>query len=129
MGTGFNLSEGDEAPFIPLSGGDENPDAGAVGADPYGHIDDRRFSATVAGDYIVGLQLLDTSDNGLDGLPIHSRSDILYVDFRAEAGPVPEPTTSALAGLGLGALWLGARKRMRFSQSASSASAKKQIDF
>jgi|GEM_PF-1131792 len=111
----YSLNVNESSPLIPLSGGDENPDAGTFGVDPYGHIDGRRFSATVAGDYIVGLQLFDTSDNGLDGLPIHSPSDILYVNFRAQTA-VPEPGTMALMGLGLGALWLGARQRMRASR-------------
>jgi uncharacterized protein (TIGR03382 family) len=105
----FNLNAGDVSSLIPISGGDENPDAGTFGVDPYGHIDGRRFSATVAGDYLVSLQLVDTSDNGLDGLPIHAPSDALTVDFRATS--VPEPGTGALAGLGLLAFaWLGFRR-------------------
>ncbi|HXI73820.1 MAG TPA: PEP-CTERM sorting domain-containing protein [Verrucomicrobiae bacterium] len=116
----YSLNVNESSSLIPLSGGDENPDAGTFGVDPYGHIDGRRFSATVAGDYIVGLQLFDTSDNGLDGLPIHSPSDILYVNFRAQT-VVPEPGTMALMGLGLGALWLGARQRMRASRVFANA--------
>lgn len=107
----YSLGIGDSSSLIPLSGGDDNPDAGTFGVDPYGHIDDRRFSATVLGDYIVGFQLFDTSDNGLDGLPIHTPSDMLYMDFRAVA--VPEPATTALIGFGLFGFWLMAFKRVR----------------
>ena len=124
----YILNTGDSSQLIPLSGGDENAFAGTFGEDPYGHIEDRRFTATALGDYIVGFQLFDTSDNGLDGLPIHSPSDILYVNFRAVLAPVPEPTTTAMISLGLGTLWLGTVKRMRFAKSGSSASAGQQSE-
>jgi hypothetical protein len=110
----YTLNPGDISPEIPLS--DVSLGAGDFGADPYGHIHGRRFTATVPGDYIVGFQLFDTDDNGLDGLPIHTPSDILYMDFRTA---VPEPSTNALAGMGLVAFGLMAFKRIRSERSKS----------
>jgi hypothetical protein len=91
----FNLSIGGTTatPDIPLSA----PGAGTSGADPYGHIHGRRFTATVLGDYILGFQLFDTTDLGAGGNPIHTPSEILYIQYSAVA--VPEPTTAATLGL------------------------------
>jgi hypothetical protein len=96
----YILNVGDSSSLVAISGGTDNPDAGTFGVDPYGHIHGRRFGATALGDYIVGLQLFDTSDNGLDGLPIHTPSDMFYMNFRAVA-TVPEPATVTLMGLAL----------------------------
>ena len=108
----FTLNVGDTTPLIALSSID-----GSFGSDPYGHIHGRRFSATTLGDYIVGLQLFDTSDNGLDGLPIHTPSDILYMDFRGVVATVPEPNSAALFVLGLAGFCLVAFKRTRSSRT------------
>lgn len=56
---------------------------GSPGADPFGHIHGRRFTATLPGIYKVGFQLFDTSTNGVGGGPIHTPSDVLYVAFEA----------------------------------------------
>ena len=56
---------------------------GESGADPYGHIHGRRFSATVPGLYVVGFQLVDTSSNGPGGGPLHPASDILPMYVQA----------------------------------------------
>jgi len=64
----FNLSEGD--PFDPES-------------DPYGHIHGRRFTLNKPGLYTLGLQLLDTANNGGGG-PVQSPSAITY--FYLQAG-------------------------------------------
>ena len=64
----YNLSEGD--PSDPES-------------DPYGHIHGRRFTCDKPGLYTVGLQLVDTSQNGPDGGPIHTPSDVTYFYFQA----------------------------------------------
>lgn len=69
--------------------------AGKVGADPFGHLHGRHFTADTEGLYTVGFQLFDTSVNGLGGGPIHTPSDVLYINFRA----VPEPSAFALLGL------------------------------
>lgn len=56
---------------------------GEAGADPYGHIHGRRFSATVPGLYVVGFQLVDTSSNGPGGGPLHPASDVLPMYVQA----------------------------------------------
>ncbi len=64
-----------------LSGGEDNPAAGTVGGDPYGHLHGRRFTADLPGDYIVAFQAVDTSVNGVGGGPIHTPSELLNVRF------------------------------------------------
>jgi hypothetical protein len=82
--------------------------AGAAGADPFGHIHSRRWTATSLGEYSVTFQLFDTSVNGAGGGPIHSASDLLTIRFSA----VPEPETWALAVVGTGALiWFVGRRK------------------
>ena len=56
---------------------------GSPGADPYGHIHGRRFTATKPGIYLVGFRTLDCSTNGIDGGPIHTPSDVLKFYFQA----------------------------------------------
>jgi hypothetical protein len=85
--------------------------AGMVGADPYGHLHGRRFSATEVGDYLVGFRIVDTSVNGLGGGPIHADSDLFLMTFRAAA--IPEPATLALLGVGALALGMQIRRRKR----------------
>ena len=53
------------------------------GADPYGHIHGREFTASAPGTYIVGFRAIDTSTNGPGGGPIHAPSNILPVRFQA----------------------------------------------
>lgn len=65
----INLSEGD--PFDPST-------------DPYGHIHGRRFTLSKPGLYTLGLQLVDTSNNGPNGGPIQSPSVVTY--FYLQAG-------------------------------------------
>jgi hypothetical protein len=64
----INLSEGD--PTDPES-------------DPYGHIHGRRFAVSKPGLYTLGLQLVDTSNNGPNGGPIHTPSAVTYFYFQA----------------------------------------------
>jgi hypothetical protein len=84
----YNLSEGD--PNDPT-------------ADPYGHIHGRRFTLNKPGLYILGLQLVDTSNNGLGAGPVQSPSEITY--FYLQAGLVlsdfsrPNSVTAARFGL------------------------------
>ncbi len=63
----FNLSEGNGAP----------------GADPFGHIHGRRFTATVPGLYTVGFRVFDISSNGTGGGPIHTPSDLYQINMQA----------------------------------------------
>lgn len=85
----FSLTlAGDTSPLWNLSGGTENPTAGQVGADPYGHIHGRRFTTTLPGEYVIGFQAFDTSLNGAQHIP----SSMMQIRFVA----VPEPSTFAL---------------------------------
>jgi hypothetical protein len=70
--------------------------AGAQGADPFGHIHGRSFTATMPGDYTVSFQLFDLSIHGAGGGPIHTPSELLSIRFTA----VPEPSTAALILVG-----------------------------
>jgi hypothetical protein len=56
---------------------------GEPGADPFGHIHGRHYSATQPGLYVVGLQIIDTSANGPGGGPLHAPSDIFPLYFQA----------------------------------------------
>ena len=58
---------------------------GEPGADPYGHIHGREFTASAPGTYLVGFRVIDVSTNGVGGGPIQSPSDVLPVRF--QAGP------------------------------------------
>jgi hypothetical protein len=56
---------------------------GEPGADPFGHIHGRAFSATQPGLYVITVQAYDNSSNGMAGGPIHSPSDPLPIYFQA----------------------------------------------
>ncbi len=87
---------------------DASNGAGAAGADPFGHLHGRNFTATVPGEYVVGFKLFDTSVNGAAGGEIHAPSQVLNVKFAA----VPEPGVVALFAIGVPlALWGAARRR------------------
>ncbi|HAM72860.1 MAG TPA: hypothetical protein DCM86_14565 [Verrucomicrobiales bacterium] len=63
----FALSESDASP----------------GSDPYGHIHGREFTANQAGLYAVGFRLIDTSQNGPGGGPLHPPSGLFHLYFQA----------------------------------------------
>ncbi len=56
---------------------------GSPGADPYGHIHGRTFTATRPGLYTLGCRVIDTSTNGEAGGPIHSPSPLYRFYFQA----------------------------------------------
>lgn len=60
-----------------------------VGDDPQGHIHGRAWSADKAGDYQIGIRLIDLSTSGPDGGPWHAPSPV-YV-FQFSAGPTFQP--------------------------------------
>lgn len=70
---------------------------GSPVADPYGHIHNRRFSATRPGIYQVGFQAIDVSTNGVAGDPIHTPSTILPVWFQAGVNVASVTTTNGSA--------------------------------
>lgn len=81
---------GSTTPSISLAPGESSTDIwpltesdGSPGADPYGHIHGRRFTATKAGIYKIGFTAVDTSANGEGGGPIHAPSEELPVWFQA----------------------------------------------
>src|SRR5688572_13328865 len=57
---------------------------GSPGSDPFGHIHGRNWSVTAPGIYTLGLRIIDTSENGLNGAPLHEASDIYYIYFQAD---------------------------------------------
>ena len=82
--------------------------AGTAGADPFGHLHGRNFTATVPGESVVGFKLFDTSVNGAAGGAIHTSSEVLNVKFAA----VPEPGVVALFAIGVPlVLWGAVRRR------------------
>jgi hypothetical protein len=101
----YSLGAGQASPLIDLS--DVLGGAGTPTGDPFGHLHGRRFTATTEGNYLIGLQIFDTSVNGLNGGPIHAPSDMFYMQFAA----VPEPGTVALMALALGGLVWHVRRR------------------
>lgn len=56
---------------------------GSPGADPYGHIHGRKFSATRPGVYRVGLRLVDDALNGPGNGPTQAPSDPIVFLFQA----------------------------------------------
>ncbi|MBL9139855.1 MAG: hypothetical protein JNK85_28550 [Verrucomicrobiales bacterium] len=104
-GVGYDVT----VPSSLMSLSDASLGAGSPGADPYGHLHGRRFTATEPGDYTVGFKLFDVSANGLNGGPIHTPSETLLVTFRA----IPEPSVVALAVVGTAGLWFRSRSRLR----------------
>jgi len=56
---------------------------GSAGADPFGHVHGRRFTATKPGIYKVGFTAVDTSTNGAGGGAIHTPSQELPIWFQA----------------------------------------------
>jgi hypothetical protein len=58
-------------------------ESGLPGADPFGHIHGRRFTATQPGFYQVGFQAFDLSTNGPGGGPLHTPGPVIPVWFQA----------------------------------------------
>jgi hypothetical protein len=104
----FTITAGTSGASLQYALSDVLGGAGQPGGDPFGHLHGRRFTVTEEGLYTVGLRAIDTSVNGLGGGAIHTPSDILYLNFQTV---VPEPSTYAMAGLGLAGWWLFRRKR------------------
>lgn len=77
----FELSE----PLVP----------GDPGEDPWGHIHDRGWTATLAGVYEVTFRLVDISTNGPGGTPRHSPSpDYKFTFVAGENTPTPTPSAT-----------------------------------
>ena len=87
---GFWDASSTTAPSISLNAGETATNlfqvtqaTGEPGADPYGHIHGRRFTATRPGIYQVGFQAVDVSTNGVGGGPVHTPSAVLPLWFQA----------------------------------------------
>ncbi len=92
----FSIATGttNGTPSILLSQNDAEP-----GADPFGHIHGRAFSATTPGLYVVTVQAYDNSTNGTPSGPIHAPSPLLPIYFQAGvtlAGITRDPTQVTL---------------------------------
>ena len=88
---GFWADATTTVPSVFLAAGEENTNlwilsenSGEPGADPYGHIHGRRFSATKPGFYKIGITLVDRSRNSSTGGPLHAESAQLAVWFQAD---------------------------------------------
>jgi len=79
---------------------------GSPGSDPYGHIHNRNFTATLPGLYVIAFRFVDRSTNGIGGGPIHAPSDLIYVAFQAGitvSQPKKEPNAfTVLVGTQIG---------------------------
>ena len=73
---------------------------GEPGADPYGHIHGRHYTATKPGLYVVTVQAYDGSGNGAAGGPIHAASAPLPIYF--QAGDLINSVTRDAAQVNLG---------------------------
>ncbi len=71
--------------------------------DPSGHIHGRSWTADKAGDYYVGLRLIDRSTTGPGGGPWHAPGRIHEFHFRA--GPDFQPTGQRVTGQGYVLSW------------------------
>lgn len=78
----FKVGTGDEGGARWLLSENE----GESGTDPYGHIHERRFTASSPGIYTVTLRLHDESLNGPDEGPLHESSDPMAIQFIAGDG-------------------------------------------
>lgn len=81
---------GATSPTISLGAGETTTNTWAIsqndgspGSDPYGHVHERRFTASKPGLYKITFQAFDTSTNGLNGGPIHTPSVELPIWFQA----------------------------------------------
>jgi hypothetical protein len=93
--------------FVISEGGDY------PGADPYGHIHDRAWTADTAGDYQVTLRFVDVSTNREGGGPWHLPSRNYVYHFRA--GPEFKLSGQSVAGSGFFLTWPG---QMGISETA-----------
>lgn len=80
----FSLSTGTTSGANRWDASEASLGAGAPGADPFGHVHGRRFTATKPGFYTVGFRFMDVSTNGVSGGPIHAPSDVFYVYMQAD---------------------------------------------
>lgn len=104
----FSISSGTLGGSYRFALSDASLSAGFPEQDAFGHLHGRRFTVNQEGQYTLGIRVLDTSVNGAGGGPIHTPSEVLYMNFAT----VPEPSVFALAGVGALA-WRLVRRRKK----------------
>lgn len=108
-GPAFSLTSGTPNPVVQFDLSDSLLGAGMPGADPFGHIHGRRFTATKPGLYVIGFRLLETSVNGPANGPIHLPSQPLHVFFQAGVNilgvSAAADATAVTFGAAAGFLW------------------------
>ena len=79
----FTMSTGTTNGTNRIALSDATLGAGQTGADPFGHVHGRRFTADVPGFYTLGYRFVDTSRNGPTGGAIHTESEVYYLYLQA----------------------------------------------
>lgn len=98
-------------------------ESGLPGADPFGHIHGRRFTATQPGFYLVGFRAIDLSTNGPVGGPLHAPSPVIPVWF--QAGVCLQSAVPLAPGTGVRVRFgapLGAQLQLEYVPSLTSTS-------
>ena len=103
----FSIASGTLSGSYLFALSDVSLSAGFPEQDSFGHLHGRRFTVNQEGQYTLGIRVLDTSVNGSGGGPIHTPSDVLYLNFAT----VPEPSVFALAGVGMLGWWVTRRRK------------------
>lgn len=94
---------------------------GEPGADPFGHIHGRAFTADAPGLYTVWTQLVDVSRNGPGGGPLHSPSQLFRYYFQAGTTIARIAQTNGSTVVTFGTQLSNAARRFSYYLEAQSA--------